>query len=139
MPQELELEEEMEPGLPPDQFIATIWEERRRYVKTGRIKQPHPWSVALGHGRVPREALAEYVKNRYYFLVNINRKDAQIIANCPIPEARRMLMRKYIDEEGQDIVGGKLGAHWMPRYLRSWKTRAFLPASIVESATNSLG
>ena len=23
----------------------------------------------------------EYVKNRYYFLANINRKDAQVIAN----------------------------------------------------------
>ena len=112
MPQELDLEEEMEPGLPGDQFIASIWEERRRYVKAGRIKQPHPWSVALGQGRVSRKALVEYVKNRYYFLVNINRKDAQIIANCPIPEARRMLLRKYIDEEGQDIVGGKLGAHY---------------------------
>ena len=104
--------EESEPGLSPDQFIATFWEERRRYVKAGRIKQPHPWSVAVGQGKVSREALAEYVKNRYYFLVNINRKDAQIIANCPVPEARRMLMRKYLDEEGQDIVGGKLGAHY---------------------------
>ena len=101
-----------EPGLPPDQFIASIWEERRRYVKDGRIKQPHPWSAALGQGKVSRKALIEYVKNRYYFLANINRKDAQIIANCPIPEARRMLLRKYIDEEGQDIVGGKLGAHY---------------------------
>jgi pyrroloquinoline-quinone synthase len=104
--------EEGEPGLPPADFIAAIWEERRRYVKAGRIKQPHPWNVALGQGKVARKALIEYVKNRYYFLVNINRKDAQIIANCPIPEGRRMLMRKYLDEEGQDIVGGKLGAHY---------------------------
>ena len=29
---------------------------------------------------------------------NINRKDAQIIANCPYAEARRKLMSKYIDE-----------------------------------------
>jgi pyrroloquinoline quinone (PQQ) biosynthesis protein C len=52
-------------------------------------------------------AFVEYVKNRYYFLCNINRKDAQIIANCPIPDARRMLLRKYIDEEGQDVAGGR--------------------------------
>ncbi|TAJ98864.1 hypothetical protein EPO44_10900 [bacterium] len=106
------LNNEGEPGLPPDQFIAAIWEERRRYVKEGRIKQPHPWSAAVGQGKVSRKALVEYVKNRYYFLVNINRKDAQIIANCPIPEARRMLLRKYIDEEGQDVAGGKLGPHY---------------------------
>ncbi len=104
--------DEAEPGLPPEQFLANIWEERRRYVRAGRIKQPHPWQVALGQGKLSKAALAEYVKNRYYFLVNINRKDAQIIANCPIPDARRMLMRKYIDEEGQDILGGKLGAHY---------------------------
>lgn len=104
--------EEGEVGLPPDEFIRSIWKERRRFVKAGRIKQPHPWSVALGRGKVSGDALVEYVKNRYYFLANINRKDAQIIANCPVSAARRMLMRKYIDEEGQDVVGGKLGAHY---------------------------
>ena len=57
-----------------------------------------------------RHALIEYVKNRYYFLANINRKDAQVIANCPIPDARRMLLRKYIDEEGQDVARRTIGA-----------------------------
>ena len=101
-----------EVGLAPDEFIATIWQERRRYVREGRIKEPHPWRVALGRGELSRAAVAGYVKNRYYFLANINRKDAQIIANCPVAEARRLLMRKYIDEEGQDLMGGKLGAHY---------------------------
>jgi pyrroloquinoline-quinone synthase len=99
-------------ALPPEQFIAAIWEERRRYVREGRIKQPHPWRVALSEGTVSRTTLIEYVKNRYYFLANINRKDAQIIANCPIPDARRMLLRKYLDEEGQDVAGGQLGPHY---------------------------
>jgi pyrroloquinoline-quinone synthase len=99
-------------ALPPDEFIARIWEERRRYVREGRIKQPHPWRLALSQGQVSKKALIEYVKNRYYFLCNINRKDAQIIANCPVPEARRMLLRKYIDEEGQDVAGGRLGPHY---------------------------
>jgi pyrroloquinoline-quinone synthase len=99
-------------ALPVDKFIAAIWEERRKCVREGRIKQPHPWRVALSEGKVSKTALIEYVKNRYYFLANINRKDAQIIANCPIPDARRMLLRKYIDEEGQDVVGGRLGPHY---------------------------
>src|SRR6476659_2972644 len=98
--------------LPSEEFIATIWQERRRYVRDSKIKQPHPWRVALSDGKVSRKALIEYVKNRYYFLANINRKDAQVIANCPIPEARRMLLRKYIDEEGQDVAGGTLGPHY---------------------------
>jgi coenzyme PQQ biosynthesis protein C len=102
----------MSSGLNAEEFIATIWQERRRYVRGGRIKQPHPWRVALSEGKVSRGALIEYVKNRYYFLANINRKDAQVIANCPIPEARRMLLRKYIDEEGQDLAGGGLGPHY---------------------------
>lgn len=101
-----------EPGLAPDDFIQAIWLERRRFVREGRIKQPHPWKVALAEGRVSREVVAEYVKNRYYFLVNINRKDAQIIANCPYSDARRSLMKKYIDEEGQDLAGGPLGPHY---------------------------
>jgi len=98
--------------LPAEEFIAAIWQERRRYVREGRIKQPHPWRVALSEGKVSRRALIEYVKNRYYFLANINRKDAQVIANCPVSDARRMLLRKYIDEEGQDVTGGQLGPHY---------------------------
>lgn len=54
-------------ALGPDEFIAKIWQERRRYVREGKIKQPHPWRVALSQGRVSRRALVEYVKNRYYF------------------------------------------------------------------------
>lgn len=104
--------ETQEPGLPPDEFIASIWQERRRWVREGRIKQPHPFRVAIGEGKVSRDALVAYVKNRYYFLANINRKDAQIIANCPFSDARRRLMRKYIDEEGQDLAGGPLGPHY---------------------------
>ena len=98
--------------LSAEEFIGAIWQERRCYVREGRIKQPHPWRIALGEGKVSRHALIEYVKNRYYFLANINRKDAQVIANCPISEARRMLLRKYIDEEGQDVAGGQLGPHY---------------------------
>jgi coenzyme PQQ biosynthesis protein C len=98
--------------LSAEEFIAAIWQERRRYVREERIKQPHPWRIALSEGKVSRHALIEYVKNRYYFLANINRKDAQVIANCPISDARRMLLRKYIDEEGQDVAGGQLGPHY---------------------------
>lgn len=99
-------------ALAPDDLIASIWRERQRYVREGRIKQPHPWRVALSEGRVSRAALVEYVKNRFYFLANINRKDAQVIANCPISEARRLLLRKYLDEEGQDVAAGQLGPHY---------------------------
>ncbi|MGE5059713.1 MAG: hypothetical protein ACM3N3_10755, partial [Betaproteobacteria bacterium] len=55
-------------GLSDEEFIERIWQERRRYVREGRIKQPHPWRVALSQGKVSRRALTEYVKNRYYFL-----------------------------------------------------------------------
>ena len=99
-------------ALASDELIAEIWRERRRYVSDGKIKQPHPWRVALSEGKVSRHALIEYVKNRFYFLANINRKDAQVIANCPVSEARRMLLRKYLDEEGQDVAGGQLGPHY---------------------------
>ena len=99
-------------ALASDEFIAEIWQERRRYVSDGKIQQPHPWRIALSEGKVSRHALIEYVKNRYYFLANINRKDAQVIANFPVSEARRMLLRKYLDEEGQDVAGGQLGPHY---------------------------
>ena len=51
----------MRPGLSAEEFLATIWQERRRYVREGRIKQPHPWRVALSQGKVSREALIESI------------------------------------------------------------------------------
>ena len=48
-------------SMAPEEFIASIWQERRRYVGEGRIKQPHPWRVALSQGKVSRHALIEYV------------------------------------------------------------------------------
>jgi hypothetical protein len=41
-------------ALPPEKFIAKIWQERRRFVREGRIKQPHPWQVALSQGTAKR-------------------------------------------------------------------------------------
>jgi pyrroloquinoline quinone (PQQ) biosynthesis protein C len=56
----------VETALRAEEFIAKIWQERRRFVREGRIKQPHPWQVALSQGMVSKAALIEYVKNRYY-------------------------------------------------------------------------
>jgi len=53
--------------LAPEQLIAKIWAERRRFVREGRIKQPHPWRVALSQGKVSRTALIEYVKEPLLF------------------------------------------------------------------------
>ena len=41
----------MRSALSAEEFIASIWQERRRYVREGRIKQPHPWRVALSGAR----------------------------------------------------------------------------------------
>lgn len=101
-----------EPGLRPQQFLEELWAERRRLLRAGKLRHPHPWSVALGQGKASIEAVHGYLKNRHYFLANINRKDAQIIANCPFADARRMLLSKYIDEEGNDLAGGPLGPHF---------------------------
>ncbi len=43
-------------ALASDEFIAEIWQERRRYVSDGKIKQPHSWRVALSEA----EAMARY-------------------------------------------------------------------------------
>ena len=101
-----------EPGLPPQQFLEMLWAERRRLVLVGKIQHPHPFRVALGQGKVTLDGVRGYLKNRHYFLANINRKDAQIIANCPYSDARRMLIGKYIDEEGNDLAGGSVGPHF---------------------------
>jgi glutaminyl-tRNA synthetase len=74
-------------ALPPEEFIASVWQERRRYVREGRIKQPHPWRVALSQGKVSKAALQEYVKNRYYFLANINPSSLEVLTGCKLEPA----------------------------------------------------
>lgn len=60
----------------------------------------HPFQVAMHQGKLNREQIHGWVANRYYYQINIPRKDAAILANCPDREVRRRWIQRVIDHDG---------------------------------------
>ena len=67
----------------------------------------HPFNVMLNSGKATREQVQGWVANRYYYQINIPRKDAAILANCPEREVRRLWIERILDHDGHgDDPGG---------------------------------
>ena len=67
----------------------------------------HPFNVMLNTGRATREQIQGWVANRFYYQINIPRKDAAILANCPDREVRRKWIERILDHDGHgDDAGG---------------------------------
>jgi pyrroloquinoline-quinone synthase len=52
-----------------------------------------------------------WVKQLHYYRVNVPRKELYILANCPVKEIRMERMQKYLEEEDDRVIGGKVGPH----------------------------
>jgi pyrroloquinoline-quinone synthase len=72
----------------------------------------HPFHVDMYAGRLNREQIQGWVANRYYYQINIPRKDAAIIANCPDREVRRRWTRRILTHDGADGEDGGIEA-WL--------------------------
>nr|WP_314545316.1 pyrroloquinoline-quinone synthase PqqC [uncultured Massilia sp.] len=66
----------------------------------------HPFNVRMNEGLLRPEQIRGWVANRFYYQVNIPRKDGAIIANCPDRETRRKWVRRILDHDG---AGGDEG------------------------------
>jgi pyrroloquinoline-quinone synthase len=53
-----------------------------------------------------------WVANRFYYQINIPRKDAAILANCPDREQRRLWVQRILDHDGTDEDPGGIEA-WL--------------------------
>jgi len=62
----------------------------------------HPFSVMMHEGRLSREAVQGWVANRFYYQINIPRKDAAVLANCPDRETRRRWIQRILDHDGRE-------------------------------------
>lgn len=60
----------------------------------------HPFNVRMNEGLLRPEQIRGWVANRFYYQVNIPRKDGAIIANCPDRETRRQWVRRILDHDG---------------------------------------
>jgi pyrroloquinoline-quinone synthase len=84
-----------------DDFVATLRTQSRRY------HHQHPFHRRMNGGELGREQIRCWVANRFYYQVNIPRKDAAVLANCPDREVRRRWLRRIVDHDGTvDGEGG---------------------------------
>jgi pyrroloquinoline-quinone synthase len=61
----------------------------------------HPFHIAMNEGGLDAEAVRGWVANRFYYQIQIPRKDAAILANCPDREVRRHWIQRILDHDGR--------------------------------------
>ena len=67
----------------------------------------HPYHVLMHEGKLDRQQIQGWVANRLYYQINIPRKDAAILANCPDRKTRAIWIQRILDHDGSpDDPGG---------------------------------
>jgi pyrroloquinoline-quinone synthase len=70
----------------------------------------HPFNVLLNSGRASREQIRGWVANRFYYQINIPRKDAAILANCDDRSVRRVWVERILNHDGHGEDAGGIEA-----------------------------
>ena len=92
--------------LGPEAFIADLQETLRQ-----RHPRPHPLRQLLLSGKLTQEQLQWWARNQFHEFRNIHRFFGIRYQKCPVPELRRMLLENMVEEEGEDLFGGKYPSH----------------------------
>jgi len=90
----------------PEELIVDL-----RHALQQRHARPHPIRQLLLSGRLTREQLQSWAKNQFHEFRNIHRFFGIRYQKCPVPELRRMLLENMVEEEGEDLFGGKYPSH----------------------------
>jgi len=81
--------------------------ERQLRERGRRYHIHHPFNVMLNSGAATPAQIRGWVANRFYYQINIPRKDAAILANCEDRAVRREWVRRILDHDGHgDDPGG---------------------------------
>ena len=70
----------------------------------------HPYHIEMAAGRLSREQIQGWVANRFYYQVMIPVKDANILANCPDRDTRRLWIQRIRDHDGDEADAGGIEA-----------------------------
>lgn len=92
--------------LSPQEMISDLQQTIRK-----RYGRPHPVRQLLLTGRLTKEQLHGWIKNQFHEFRNIHRFFGVRYQKCPIPELRRALLENMVEEEGEDLFGGKYPSH----------------------------
>ncbi|MFF1798285.1 pyrroloquinoline quinone biosynthesis protein C [Kitasatospora sp. NPDC058263] len=89
-----------------ERFAARLYDLRERYWDS------HPFHLRLHSGGCTPPELRRWVANRWYYQLCLTRKNAAIIANCPLPEVRRTWAERlaYQDGPAAPLPGPERGA-----------------------------
>jgi pyrroloquinoline-quinone synthase len=87
-----------QPALTRDEFTAALYAQGARYW------DKHPFHVRLNSGGCTPAEVRRWVLNRWYYQANLSRKNAAVIAGCPLPEVRRRWVDRitFQDDGGLD-------------------------------------
>jgi pyrroloquinoline-quinone synthase len=72
----------------------------------------HPFHQRLHQGELSAHQIRTWVANRWYYQAALPRKDAAILANCPLPEVRRRWIGRISYQDGAHDGHGGLDA-WL--------------------------
>jgi coenzyme PQQ biosynthesis protein C len=92
--------------LAPEALISDLKETLRE-----RYPRPHPVRQLLLTGRLTKAQLHGWIKNQFHEFRNIHRFFGVRYQKCPVPELRRALLENMVEEEGEDLFGGKFPSH----------------------------
>jgi pyrroloquinoline-quinone synthase len=73
--------------------------------------QERPVRALMVKGLLTKPQVQMWVKQLYYYRVNVPRKELYILANCQLKEVRMERVKKYLEEEDDRVIGGKIGPH----------------------------
>jgi pyrroloquinoline-quinone synthase len=89
-------------ALTRDEFTAALRGLSVRYWDR------HPFHLRLHAGRCTPAEVRSWVANRWYYQSILARKNAAVIAGCPLPEVRRRWLQRVVFHDGADDGEGGL-------------------------------
>jgi pyrroloquinoline-quinone synthase len=87
---------------------AAAFEARLRRIGAERYHHLHPFNLRMHAGRLSREEIQTWVRNRYYYQTRIPIKDGLILSKAADPDFRRGWVRRIRDHDGDAKGSGGL-------------------------------
>jgi pyrroloquinoline-quinone synthase len=82
------------------------FESRLRAVGEQRYHHRHPFNLRMHAGELTKEEFKGWVRNRFYYQVNLPVKDAFILTKLPTRQDRKMWIRRILDHDGSGAGEG---------------------------------
>jgi pyrroloquinoline-quinone synthase len=86
---------------PAEPWSPADFEARLRAIGTQRYHDKHPFNLRMHEGRLSRDEIQTWVRNRYYYQTRIPVKDSAILAKSGDSAFRREWVQRLHDHDGR--------------------------------------